>query len=251
MTVRALILPGHDDGNDFRRWGLAAAIVLAAHVGVMASYLLLPETPPAGAPSAPAVIVDLAPEAAAPPSELDLAPGPEMQEAQPVPEPPKPEPLAEPIPKVETPAEVVLPQQEKVEKPPEEKKEVEKKPPAPRTTAAPRSQRRVAPRPTAPSVGGAESRAAMASWRNLVVARLQSVKRYPSGESGQGTATVSFSVDRNGRVLSRHLARSSGISALDREVMEMIMRAQPFPSFPPAMTQASVHLAVPVHFSRR
>jgi protein TonB len=248
MTARALILPGDDD-NEFKRWSVAAAIVLAAHVGFMATYLLMPAPESAGAPNAPAVIVDLQPEAAAPPSQFDLAPGPEMQEAQPTPELTPPKPDVEPIPKVETPSDVTLPEQEKVEKPPE-KTPVEKKPPAPKTTAAPRSEQRIAARPSAPSVGSEASRAAMATWRDLVVARLQSVKRYPSGETGQGTATVSFSVDRNGRVLSRSLVRGSGVPSLDREVLEMIQRAQPFPSFPPAMAQSVVHLAVPVHFSR-
>jgi periplasmic protein TonB len=216
----------------------------------MASYLLVWSSEPEGAPSAPAIIVDLAPEAAAPPSQLDLAPGPEVNEAQPVNEAPKPDPQQDAIPKVEAPAEVTLPLQEKVEKQ-DEKKPVEKTPPAPQTTAAPRSDAKIAPKPTAPSLGSAESRAAVARWRDLVVARLQSVKRYPSGEDGEGTASVSFSVDRNGRMLSRHLARSSGVAALDREVMEMIQRAQPFPSFPAAMAQSVVSLTVPVHFSRR
>src|SRR5262249_6530435 len=149
----------------------------------------------------------------------------------------------------EAPSDVTLPLQEKVEK--AEDKPVEKTPPSPQTTAAPRSDAKIAPKPTAPSLGSAESRAAIARWRDLVIARLQSVKRYPSGEEGQGTATVSFSVDRNGRVLSRSLVRGSGVAALDREVMDMIQRAQPFPSFPPAMPQSAVHLSVPVHFSRR
>jgi protein TonB len=83
---------------------------------------------------------------------------------------------------------------------------------------------------------------------------LQSAKRYPSEAQSrreQGVATVSFSVDRNGRVLSRHLVRSSGSSALDQEVLAMVMRAQPLPSFPPAMSQSVIRLSVPIRFSLR
>ena len=42
MTAPALILQGPDAREEFRRWGLAAAIVCAAHFGLMAGYLLLP-----------------------------------------------------------------------------------------------------------------------------------------------------------------------------------------------------------------
>ena len=54
--------------------------------------------------------------------------------------------------------------------------------------------------------------------------------------------TLSFTVDRNGRVLARSIARSSGVAALDEEVLAMVQRAQPLPAFPPAMTQHSVNL---------
>ena len=264
MIARTIILPGHDDGWDFKRWGLSAAIVVAAHFGLMASYLLLPSSQPPGAPLAPAVIVDLAPLAVAPSSPVDLAPGPEMVESQPLPEPPPPAPqVVQPMPKIEAPAEVTLPlpeppkpvEQKPVEKPESKKPEpvrVERKPPAPRTAASPKSEYRTAPVPRAPSPGSAASHAAMASWRDLVVARLQQSKRYPSGAESnreQGVVTLSFSVDRHGRVLSRSIVRGSGHSSLDQEVLAMIQRAQPLPAFPPAMTQPSIHLTVPIRFS--
>ena len=92
-------------GDEFKRWGLAAAIVCAAHLGLTASYLLLPEPEPDGSIASPAVIVDLAPLPVAPSSQQDLAPGPEMVEAQPTPKPPpqvEPE-VVEPTPKMEAP----------------------------------------------------------------------------------------------------------------------------------------------------
>jgi protein TonB len=266
MTARALILPNYDDGWDFRRWGLAAAVVVAAHFGLMASYVLFDTSEPEGAAESPAVIVDLAPIPVAPSSQLDLAPGPEMVEAQPTPKPPpqtKPE-VVEPIPKIEAPAEVTLPlpepkaAEETPEAEPDTQKSdtprVDQNAPAPRTTAAPRSEQQTAAKPAAPSPGGTASRAALASWRDLVVARLQQAKRYPSSAEQrheQGVVTLSFSVDRNGRVLSRSIARSSGSSSLDQEVLAMIQRAQPLPAFPPAMTQAAIHLTVPIRFSLR
>ena len=159
----------------------------------------------------------------------------------------------EPMPKIEAPAEVTLPLPEPKPRRKSRGKPVEKKPEpiearrAEAAGAAHHGARRdpkqpLAPTPRAPSPGSVASRATpLASWRDLVVARLQQAKRYPSGAEArreQGVVTLSFSVDRNGRVLSRSIARSSGHSALDQEVLAMVQRAQPLPPFPPAMTQA-------------
>ena len=87
-----------------------------------------------------------------------------------------------------------------------------------------------------------------------MLARLQQNKRYPAGAESrreQGVATLSFSVDRNGRVLARSVARSSGVPALDEEVLAMVQRSQPLPAFPPAMTQQSINLVVPIRFTLR
>jgi protein TonB len=266
MNAQALILADPNAGEEFRRWSLAAAIVCAAHFGLMAGYLLIPAAEPEGAAFSPAVIIELAPLPVAPASPDDIAPGPDMLEAQPTPVPPEqvePE-VVPPMPKIEAPAEVTLPLPEPkaAEKPPEEKPEPQKaetKPvpqntPAPQTTAAPRSEQHTAATPQAPSPGSAASRAAIASWRDLLLARLQQNKRYPAGAEArreQGVATLSFTVDRHGRVLARSITRSSGSAALDGEVLAMVQRAQPLPAFPPAMTQGSVNLVVPIRFSLR
>jgi protein TonB len=266
MTAQALILSDPNAGEEFKRWSLAAAIVCAAHFGLMAACLLMPAAEPEGAAFSPAVIVELAPLAVAPASPDDLAPGPDMLEAQPTPKPMEqvePE-VVEPMPKIEAPAEVTLPLPEPkaVEKKTEEKpdtqkaepRRVQENTPAPRTTAAPRSEQHTAATPQAPSPGSTASRAAIASWRDLVLARLQQNKRYPASAEArreQGVATLSFSVDRNGRVLARSITRSSGSAGLDDEVLAMVQRAQPLPAFPPAMTQGSVNLVVPIRFSLR
>ncbi|MSP47049.1 MAG: energy transducer TonB [Xanthobacteraceae bacterium] len=269
MTVRALILPGPDLGHEFKRWSLAAAIVCAAHFGLMAGYLLLPAPSPEGSAVSPAVILELAPMPVAPSSQQDIAPGPEMVEAQATPKLPlqaEPE-VVDPTPKMEAPvpAEVTLPEsqpktvEQKPEEIPDTQETTETSPvpqsaPAPRTTAAPRSEQHTAPTPRAPNPGSAASREALMSWRDLVMARLQQNKRYPGAAEArrdQGVVTLSFTVDRNGRVLSRSIARSSGVAALDEEVLAMVQRAQPLPAFPPVMGQSSVNLTVPIRFSLR
>ena len=292
MAAHAIALMEHDRRGEFVRWGVAGAIVLAAHAGIMATYLALHSMQPQGAPEAPAVIIDLAPMPVAPASPMDIAPGPEMVQSQPPPdvlepppetlvetppletivEPPPPEPIVEPPPPqpiLEVPV-VAMPEPppppppppevkpdpkpEPKSEPPPEPVKVERKKPAPRTAAAPRSERRTAETPSAPSPGSVNSSAAIASWRDTVVSQLQRAKRYPGGAESrreQGVVTLSFTLSRAGGVLSRGIARSSGNSELDQEVLAMVQRAAPFPAFPASMPQSSVHLVVPVRFSLR
>lgn len=267
MTAGALILPNPSIGEELRRWGFAGALVCAAHAGLMAGYLLMPEPDPEGASFSPAVILELAPLPVAPASQQDLAPGPDMIEAQAAPTPPpqvEPE-VVEPTPKLEAPvpSEVTLPEpkpqavEQKSEDVPETPKPIEAPPaqqdtPAPQTTAAPRFEQNTAAVPAAPSPGSIADRKAIASWRELLMMRLQQNKRYPRSAEArrkQGVVTLNFTVDRSGRVLSRKIVQSSGVAALDQEVLAMIDRAQPLPAFPAAMTQHAVNLVVPIRFS--
>jgi periplasmic protein TonB len=57
--------------------------------------------------------------------------------------------------------------------------------------------------------------------------------------------------DRSGRVLNFFLARSSGDSTLDAEVLAMIERASPLPAPPLEVDDSNLHLLVPVQFSIR
>lgn len=101
----------------------------------------------------------------------------------------------------------------------------------------------------AASVGADDGRAA---WLGELRAKLLRVKQYPAAAAAEhrtGTVQLSFTVSRDGRVLSRHIQRSSGSSALDQEVLAMIERAQPLPPFPPSMPQAQTALTVPVTFA--
>ena len=251
MTAISIAIFPDRDRAEFLRWGIASALVLAAHSGLIATYLLLhrPDRPPAGAPI---VLVDLAPAPSAPDvAPLDLPPEPGMAQAQPEPpviEPPPEEPPP-PVPEVTT---SIRPP------PPPPKPHVEpqrKKPPAPRTTArATAPVQSAAPAAARYGLASVESSAAQASWRDLLVAHLQRHKRYPSGAQSrheQGTAVLSFTMDRGGRVLAHRIVSSSGNAELDSEVTAMIQRAQPLPAFPPSMAQAQITLSVPIRFSVR
>jgi len=177
------------------------------------------------------ILVDLppAPSSAAPePSQMDVAPGPEMQQADapspPPPELPKQETVQEQIPSTppqDKPA-VAAPPEQKAEPKPEppkpapvkpkhvETKKPSDRPPAPRTTAAPRAERQ-APAASA-RAGAAASAAALPAYREKLAAHLQRFKQYPPGAKAsgeQGTAMLNFTVSRDGRVLASRLAGSS------------------------------------------
>jgi protein TonB len=67
----------------------------------------------------------------------------------------------------------------------------------------------------------------------------------------EGTATLRFVMDREGRVLSFELTSSSGHDMLDGEVRDMIRRAEPLPALPEEMGRDRIELEVPVRFALR
>jgi protein TonB len=89
------------------------------------------------------------------------------------------------------------------------------------------------------------------AWKSRLLSHLDRYKRYPNAARAQrveGTALLSFEMDRGGRVLTYYLVRSSGWPELDDEVLAMIERASPLPSAPPELNEQIVQLVVPVRF---
>lgn len=249
MTAGALALADFDRGAELRRWIAAAAVILAAHFGLASIYWLMPQPEAEGSVATPAVIVDLVPLPASP-SQQDLAPGPEPQ---PTPKQEQAEPkVVEPVPMAEAPAEVTLPkpEPEAVEKKPEEDTPKAETAVVPETAPA-HSAEHTAATPAAPIPGSEAGRRAIAKWRDLLMARLAQNRRYPASARSRGehgVVMLSFTVDRSGHVLARSIAKSSGVAALDEEVLAMIKRAEPLPAFPPAMVQPDIHETVPIRF---
>ncbi|MCB1393761.1 energy transducer TonB [Nitrobacter sp.] len=90
-----------------------------------------------------------------------------------------------------------------------------------------------------------------AAWKARLLSHLERYKRYPSEarmKGTEGTALLSFGMDRDGQVLRYHLVRSSGSPELDDEAVAMIVRASPLPPVPPEITTQAVQLVVPVRF---
>lgn len=236
--MSALTLPWLEDQSprDLLRWTVAAVVVLGVHAGAVGFMLTRPAPVEVGDDSE-VVTVELAPIDSTPDAvATDVTPAPEnMVESKAAPEPQPAQPQEQPKveqPREEAPGNVALPDTKPVER-------VEPaQPPAPRTAEQVR--------------GGAPR--IEPSWQTSLVRQLQRAKRYPSeaqARNEQGVVLLSFSLDRSGRVLAHHIARSSGYPALDNEVMAMIMRAEPLPPFPASMPQQRVDLTVPIRFSLR
>jgi protein TonB len=277
--MNAFVLHDTSDATGALRWGTSATAIVALHAALIALAMAwYTQRPPPGV-TIPAIMVEMAPATASPePTPTDIAPGPDMQQADASPpEAAKQEPVQEQLaptppqqkPEVEAPPEQKIrptppkPEPAKIVPDPPKPVPVKRKPvraeakkpteatPAPRTTAAPKAERQ-APATSAISVGARA--AAIASYNQLVAAHLQRFKQYPPASKAagqQGTARLSFSLGRGGQVLASRLAGSSGHAALDGETLAMVRRAQPFPAFPPDMKQASMSFNVPVQFSIR
>jgi protein TonB len=285
IDMNAFVLHDIDDRAAMARWSASAAIIVAIHAALIAlGVAWYTHSPPSGI-ALPTIMIDLAPASApsAPTAQpLDLPPGPEMREADPPPPPPEPakqealheqltptppqdrpiveappEQKVQPSPLKPEPAKIVPDRPKPVAaKPKPVRTEVRKPadaPPAPRTSAAPKAERQASLTPSSATTGVTSS-AALASYNQLVAAHLQRFKQYPSSAKAageQGTSRLSFTLGRSGQVLGSRLAGSSGHPALDSETLAMVRRAQPFPSMPPELKQASMSFSIPVQFSIR
>jgi protein TonB len=229
------------DRPDYRIWLAGGLAALALHAS-FALKLVQWHDPVPGDNGSEAVLIDLAPvmETAPSPVQEDLAPGPLQREAPAVPEPPKEEPQetvekTEPLPAIPN-AEAVLP---KPQENPVETPQPQPVAPAPVTTAPPR------PRPSAAQVS---------TWHRQIAIALQRHKGYPAAAQARGetgAATVAFSIDRQGRVVSARIVRGSGHAALDAETLATVHRASPFPRPPAGMPGEHFDFVVPVQFNIR
>jgi protein TonB len=217
------------------RWSRALLIVVSLHAlpVLVAAWWLAP--PILSPPAEPAILVDMAPPAAPPVPPSEQPPGPEQVKA----ERPVPEDVREVVKTPVVPnAAVAIPV-----RPPEPPREIAREV-APETTA-PASR----PLPPAPVASNATP-----TWQGLVLGRLNQFKRYPreaQARRQQGVPYIRFVMDREGRVLSSTLERSSGYATLDRDAVALPRRAQPLPKPPPEVTGATVELVVPVEFFLR
>lgn len=208
--------------------GGVSAIALLIVVGTLLTWRTYVAAP---APAALSVF-DVAPPAAPPEPPSEVPPGPEQEQRD---EPlPMPERQKIDLPDIQLPSEntLVLPVPEPISDP---------GPPVERTTAP-----ETKPAPPAPQVSTGKP-----TWEGLVLGALNKVKRYPriaQQQRRQGVPWIRFVMDREGRVLSANLERSSGIPSLDDEALKLPKRAQPLPKPPEEVKGTTIELVVPVEF---
>jgi len=230
------------------RWGICFALALFFHAAGAASLMARWNDRLDLVANAPVITIELAPVAAAPnntPNELPPDTQPSKQ-AEPEPQSEKPIEMIELAPAPSP--EAALPPPSKVVEKPKEKKPKEKQASlasAP-STAALRAERAAAPAPGA----NARDSDALPSWKSQLVSRLERYKRYPADGGGDhGVAKLAFSVDRSGGVHNAHIVGSSGSSALDRETLSLVERAQPMPPPPAEIAGAQISIVVPIRYN--
>jgi len=180
-------------------------------------------------------VFDLAPPAAPPEPVHETPPGPEQVQKE-KPQPPIEMPQIKP-PEIKLPSINTLPVQ-MAELVPDPGPPVE-------DTTAPETR----PAPPAQQVSTAQP-----TWEGLVLGALNKVKRYPRAASlrrQQGVPYIRFVMDREGKVLSVRLERSSGFRMLDEEALALPKRASPLPKPPESVAGETIELVVPVEFFMR
>ncbi len=246
-------------------WIAAGLVTTVTYAGIVA--WMLRSDPVVAADNAPpaAIMIELADAQAAHTEMNEITPDQQTteesvpqtaqkQEEPPdekLPEPDKPEPTKdEPTPpmvtavqKVEVPLPVVQPKREKP-KPRNQQAAKQSKAAIQAQARVPQSDRMAAMQTTS-----GVSAQSPANWQSSLMAHLERRKRYPSGARSRGergTVYVRFSIDGSGNVLSASLARSSGSSELDQEVLSLVRRASPVPAPPPGANRT---ITAPVRFS--
>ncbi len=190
--------------------------------------------PSVASTSRPLTVMELAPLEAPPEPVKDVAPGPEQVERQEA----KPKPVSEVVPQPLIQLPIVS---ASVREPSEPVEPVDPGRPVPQTTA-PKSI-------AAPSANRLASDA-KPNWEGQLLAHLERFRRYPARARAarqQGVATIRFTMNRAGMVLSSAVVRSSGVSALDTAALDTLKRAQPLPAIP-ADRPDTVELTIPVEY---
>ena len=274
--------PGRGQSGFPQGRAVAAAVLLHGAAAIL--LLCAGERRPGPDPELPAVVVEFvalpptAPADPAPAGEPDPAappppatPLPEAAQAPPVPsELPKPEPAPpaspQPAPAPPTPPGPVPEPSATHPAPPIQPRYRSPSPslarakpsrsparPAARNVPEPGPLPAAASAPPAPAVPQAPVAPAPAvspGWQGLVSAWLQQHKTYPEAarvQGVQGVVGVRFTVGRDGRVLNVAVVRPSGSDVLNAAATALLRDAR-MPSFPDAMTQASVTITVAIRY---
>lgn len=239
--MTALAMPAATARRDALCWGLCFAAVAAAHAAAAMVLLYAPSASDDDFVAGAAVVmIDLpAAPAAMAPSPSDLPAGREEEQSE-----------ATPPPKEQT-------------KPPEQTAEVALPEPEPPKPIPPAEERQATAPPSAialpdaaPPTAGVETpqppSVAVRRWQSGLSAQIARQKRYPAKaltRHEEGFVRITFTIDRDGRVLDSRVLESSGFSDLDHEFLSMVTRAEPLPKPPADAREADLSITVGMRFS--
>ncbi|PVE26037.1 hypothetical protein DC522_02040 [Microvirga sp. KLBC 81] len=214
----------------------------------------------------PEPISEPAEEETPPPKEVaetnppEKTPEPPPVEEKPVEPAPPPEPhLVEALP----PPEEIVEQKSAQEpvKPPAQTKTERKDPPKPRKPTLKKNVASSSPQQQAASSSENTGGAAASADPNVInryaarlAAALRSRLRYPDAARLQGVsgvATIRFTMQRSGRIVSASLVRSTGNNILDQAALATAVPGTALPSAPDALPQQQLTFTVPLRFNLR
>lgn len=178
-----------------------------------------------------------------------------------VPEPPKPAEPTKPQPEQIKPLPKTTPKLEPkpVETKPESMQSAPPPPPPAVITAAPKVDAPPAitvptpplepPKKIEPSED--DISAALGQYSGTLGHAIAKHKQYPKiaqMRGWQGDCLLDLKIDANGNVLSARVKESSGFEMLDKQALEMVRKASPFPTPPDALRGRSFNITAPVSF---
>lgn len=159
---------------------------------------------------------------------------------------PEPKPVTKPVPTV-----AAEPPQPVSEPPPVQPTEVIAV--APKPTPAPPVQTVPVPvvQEPPPAINQADYEDARNKYGNSLWGAISKHKKYPkiaAMRNWQGEAIVELELDGNGKLKSKKIVQSSGHDVLDKQALEMVEKALPFPAPPEALRGNSFTITVPIPF---
>jgi protein TonB len=101
--------------------------------------------------------------------------------------------------------------------------------------------------PSPPSADPQASNAAP-TWEAALLGQLQQARHIPQSARMHGVVLLRFTMDRDGKVLTSKIEKSSGDESLDQEALAALQRAQPLSKPPAEVPGNPLDLIVPVDF---
>ena len=215
-------------------WALIGSLMLHAFIALVLPNLAM------NAPKQEPLVVELVQQAPPPPP--------------PPPEPPKPEPI-KPKPQIKPVVKpVVMPTEIKNDPTPPPPPPPEVIAAAPQVEAPPPKTPPVAivPRePAKPVVVPVDTTEVRDNYDNALWSAIVKHKQYPriaQMRGWQGEAIVELQIDGNGKLKSKKIIQSSGHEVLDKQALDMVEKALPFPAPPEVLRGSSFSVKVPIAF---